>query len=113
MSFRRRGKSLHKEAVEWREWKAKYADLLKDCGLAPSVLRSADDWRYFLRYGYHCDGPYPAIDFNATNMTPGQLGALFRLLDLTLTDEEKARGNAMWRPQSHGKTQTDSLPGVG
>lgn len=96
MSFRRPGKSLHANAEAWHDWKVQYADLLRDCGLPTSVLRSRTDWLYFLRYGYHCAGAYPNIDFNSRGMAPAQRASLNRLLELTLTKAEKKRGNAMW-----------------
>jgi len=96
MSFRRPGKQRHKDATEWRAWKELHAGLIRASGLPPTVLRSRADWNYFLRNGYHCEPAYPHIDFNADEMSMEQTVALTMLMDLTLTKEEKQRGNALW-----------------
>jgi hypothetical protein len=98
MSFRRAGKRLHQETEDWREWKRRHAELLRQCGFPESVLSSRSDWLYFLKYGYHCKPAYPHIDFNSRDMSPTQLASLLRLLEDSLTPEEKRRGNAMWPP---------------
>src|SRR5262245_57128399 len=54
-----------------------------------SVLRTQDDWRYLLRYGYHCAGPYPAIDFRLEELTEAQRTALRDLLAATLREEQR------------------------
>jgi hypothetical protein len=94
--FRRDGKAAHEQSVLWDEWLNRNAALLEPCGLPPTVLRSRADWEYLLRYGYHCDGPYPNIDFNLDEQTEQQRFAFRALLDHVLTDDQKRRGCAGW-----------------
>src|SRR5262245_60914639 len=96
MAFRRHGKQAYEEAREWEDWKEDNRELLEAVGMPSSVLRSRRDWEYLLRYGYHCDGPYPNIDYMLDEQTPQQKDAFRRLLERTLTDEQKARGSAGW-----------------
>jgi hypothetical protein len=96
MRFQRKGKDAHEEFVRWQAWKDANAALLQAAGLPLSVLRSRKDWDYLLRYGYHCEGVYPNIDFNLDEMTEAQLVAFRELLEKSLTDEEKTRGSAGW-----------------
>jgi hypothetical protein len=96
MSFRRNGKSAHKNARSWNAWVAANADLLRAAGLPLSVFRSRQDWKYLLKFGYHCDGAYPNIDFMLDEMTQPQRAAFQTLLERVLTEEEKQRGSAGW-----------------
>jgi hypothetical protein len=100
MSFRREGKKAHAEQHEWTSWNRKYSTLIAECGLPPGVLKSKRDWKYLLKYGYWCDGPYGKhinkIDFTLEELTGKRLLAFCRLLDAALTEEEKQRGNAAW-----------------
>jgi hypothetical protein len=89
MGFRRDGKSEYARSRRWRAWMETNAALLSASGLPPSVLRSADDWRYLLRYGYHCAGPYPDIDFRLEELTETQRAALRDLLAATLGVQER------------------------
>ena len=96
MSFRRDGNKIFEQSRPWRAWLATYAALLASSGLPPTVLRRHSDWVYFLRYGYHCDGAYPNIDFRVEDLNGSQLTDLRRLLEQALSDEEKSRGGAVW-----------------
>jgi hypothetical protein len=96
MSFKRDGKSASQKARDWQAWRDRYAKKLQQCGLPICLLRSKADWEYLLRYGYHCDGPYPNIDFNLDDMTEAQRIAFRSLLDEVLSEEEKSRGSAGW-----------------
>lgn len=96
MAFRRDGNKAFAQSRHWKKWLAMHSALLKSSGLAPCVIRSQDDWDYFLRYGYHCDGAYPNIDFRLDDLNRQQLGNLRRLLEQTSSDEEKGRGGAVW-----------------
>src|SRR5690349_18544639 len=96
MVFRRDGKKAFAEARRWQEWLAKHSALLASSGLPLSVLRSQGDWSYFLRYGYHCDGTYPNIDFRLEDLNGSQLTSLRHLLEQSLSDEEKRCGGAVW-----------------
>jgi hypothetical protein len=96
MAFRRDGKKAFEQARRWRNWLTTHSQLLTLSGLPPSILRSQEDWLYFLRYGYHCDGAYPNIDFRLEDLNVSQLTNLRRLLEQTLSDEEKRRGGAVW-----------------
>jgi hypothetical protein len=96
MAFRRDGKKAFAESRRWKKWLAKHSALLASSGLPLSVLRSQDDWNYFLSYGYHCDGAYPNIDFRLEDLNGSQLIHLRRLLEQSLSDEEKRWGGAVW-----------------
>src|SRR5689334_20222305 len=96
MGFRRDGKASHEAAQQWGEWLAEHAGLIRACGLPQSVLASQKDWEYLLRYGYHCRGPYPDIDFRLEELSALQRVAFCELLEQTLSGEEKRRGNAAW-----------------
>jgi hypothetical protein len=96
MAFRRDGNQAYQDSREWETWKDANRDLITAAGLPLSVLRSRADWEYLLRYGYHCDGPYPEIDYKLDGQTSAQRDAFRRLMEATLTDEEKARGSAGW-----------------
>jgi hypothetical protein len=96
MAFRRDGNKTFEQSRRWKTWLATHYALLASSGLHPSVLRSQADWHYFLRYGYHCDGAYPNIDFRLEELNGSQLTDLRRLLEQTLSDEEKSRGGAVW-----------------
>jgi hypothetical protein len=94
MGFRRDGKSAFARARDWRAWLDANASLLRASGLPPSVLRSARDWQYLLRYGYHCAGPYPDIDFRLEELNGTQRAAFRDLLAATLP--EGHRDCAAW-----------------
>jgi hypothetical protein len=96
MSFRRAGKNEHAATQSWRAWLERYAEMLRDAGLPPSILESPAEWEYLLRYGYHCDGAYPNIDFRLDELSEAQRAAFKRLLEVALTAEEKQRGSAGW-----------------
>jgi hypothetical protein len=96
MAFRRHGNKAFEQSSRWKKWLANHSALLASSGLPPSVLRSQADWDYFLRYGYHCDGAYPNIDFRLEDLSVTQLTDLGRLLEQVLTDEQKSRGGAVW-----------------
>ena len=96
MTFRRNGNEAFARSRSWEVWRTANAELLTASGIPPSVIRTREDWLYFLRYGYHCDGPYPAIDFRLDDLNGPQVAALGRLLELTMSDEEKIRGGAVW-----------------
>jgi hypothetical protein len=96
MRFRRGEKEAHDEAARWQAWKNAHVALLQAAGLPLRVLRSRRDWDYLLRYGYHCEGAYPNINFNLDDMTEAQRAAFRELLERTLTDDEKKRGSAGW-----------------
>jgi hypothetical protein len=42
-----------------------------------------------LRYGYHCDGPYPNIDFLLEELSAAQRAALGDLLATALPADER------------------------
>jgi hypothetical protein len=96
MSFRRYGKLAHLQSQSWQAWLDSNADLLKRCELPLSVLSNQDDWNYLLRYGYHCRGAYPDIDFRLEELSEAQKEAFRELLERTLSAEEKRRGSAGW-----------------
>jgi hypothetical protein len=96
MAFRRKGELAHREAQEWEAWREANRDLIAAAGLPLSMLRSRRDWEYLLRYGYHCEGPYPNIDYKLDEQSSAQRNAFRQLLEMTLTDEQKARGSAGW-----------------
>src|SRR5262245_5841208 len=96
MGFRRDGKAAHEESRQWQAWLGAHAELLRDCGLPPGVLQSRADWEYLLRFGYHCGGAYPGIDFRLEDLSPSQAAALRALLAQALSAEEKRRGGAAW-----------------
>ncbi len=100
MSFRRDGKSEHIEQRDWENWRQLHADLISECGFPPSVFRSRRDWEYLLRYGYWCEDYYGShigkIDFDLDELDAVQTSALRRLLERTLSDEQKQRGCAAW-----------------
>lgn len=96
MAYMRDGKSACLARRQWRAWREANAALIEAAGLPPVVLRSQNDWDYLLRYGYHCSGGYPHIDFLLEDLSESQTAALRALLDHTLTDEQKRRGNAAW-----------------
>ena len=59
MGFRRNGKQANAARRVWQTWLGAHDDLARASGLPISVLRSEEDWRYLLRYGYHCgEQPY-------------------------------------------------------
>ena len=89
MGFRRDGKSEHARTRTWQAWLDANAALLRAAGLPASVVRTEDDWRYLLRYGYHCAGPYPAIDFRLEELTEAQRAAFRDLLAATLGEGER------------------------
>lgn len=105
MSYRRAGKQDHQQKQSWQKWLIANRDLVAATGLPPSVVRTENDWRYFLRYGYHCADAYPNIDFQFEDLSASQLVALQELLNATMTDDEKKRGSAVWHqfhpPSSH------------
>lgn len=96
MAFRRDGNKAFEQSRRWKKWLADHSALLKSSGLPPSVLHRQKDWDYFLRYAYHRDGAYPNIDFRLEDLDISQLTDLGRLLEQTLSDEEKSRGGAVW-----------------
>jgi hypothetical protein len=96
MAFRRQGKAQFGRSRRWATWLATNVGLLKAAGLPLSVLRTRADWEYLLRYGYHCTGPYPAIDYSLEEMSLPQKTAFRQLLEQTLTHDEKQRGSAAW-----------------
>jgi hypothetical protein len=85
MGFRRDGEAAHDRARSWRAWLDANAHLLRASGLPPSVVRIPDDWQYLLRYGYHFDGPYPAIETRLEELTEAQRAAFRELLAATLS----------------------------
>jgi hypothetical protein len=89
VGFRRDGKSAHENSRAWRAWLDEHAALIRAAGLPPAVIRSRDDWAYLLRYGYHCDGPYPNIDFRLEELSPAQRAALRELLATALADDQR------------------------
>jgi hypothetical protein len=96
MSFRRDGKSVHHQYRQWQAWLDAYTDLLGRCGLPDSVLCSREDWEYLLRYGYHCRGAYPNIDFRLEELSAAERSAFRELLERTLSAEDRRRGCAAW-----------------
>jgi hypothetical protein len=100
VSFRRDSKTEHAEERTWENWLKRHADLILQCGLPPRVFRSRRDWEYLLRYGYWCENDYGShigkIDFDLDELDAAQTSALRRLLELTLSDEQKQRGCAAW-----------------
>jgi hypothetical protein len=60
------------------------------------VLESRADWEYLLRYGYHCRGAYPDIDFRLEELSATQKAAFRELLTQALSEEERQQGNAAW-----------------
>jgi hypothetical protein len=94
VGFRRDGKAAHENNRAWRAWVDGHAALIRAAGLPPAVLRSRADWRYLLRYGYHCDGPHPNIDFRLEELSPAQRAA-FRE-PLATTPAEDRRQCAAW-----------------
>ena len=93
MGFRRDGKKAHAETRSWQAWLAEYAELLRAAGLPPQVLRSRADWEYVLRHGYH---GWPRIDFLLEELTAPERRAFRRLLEVSLSAEERQRGCAGW-----------------
>jgi len=89
VGFRRDGKATHASDRAWRTWLDEHAALLRAAGLPPAVLRSPADWRYLLRFGYHCDGPYPNIDFRLEELSAAQRAAFRELLATTLSDVQR------------------------
>lgn len=100
MSFRRDGENKHIRQKDWHKWKQFNADLLDECNLPIGVLRSRSDWEYLLKYGYWCEDYYGKyvgnIDFDLCELTPLQKDAFRKLLDRTLTADEKRAGSAAW-----------------
>lgn len=96
MNYRRDGETGHLAAAEWQVWLDHHRRLLTASGRLASILRTREDWEYLLRYGYHCDGPYPNIDFTLDELTEPQRLAFRELLESALSDDEKKRGSAAW-----------------
>jgi len=89
VGFRRDGKAAHTSARAWQAWLDEHSALIRAAGLPLVVLRTPADWRYLLRYGYHCDGPYPNIDFRLENLSPAQRMAFRELLATTLAADDR------------------------
>jgi hypothetical protein len=89
MGFRRDGKTENARSRSWHAWLDANAVLLRAAGLPPFVLRTPDDWKYLLRYGYHCTDPYPAIDFRLEELSVEQRAAFRELLATTLDPEHR------------------------
>ncbi|MBL8827945.1 MAG: hypothetical protein JNM18_13290 [Planctomycetaceae bacterium] len=99
MSFRRNGKSIHAAEESWETWKLKHAELIAECRLPQGVFRTRKDWNDLILYGYWYDNGYnPAGDagFHLDQLSLLQRQAFKRLLENTLTDDEKRRGSAGW-----------------
>ncbi len=99
MGFRRDGKSIHAEQESWTTWKLQHAELLSQCEFPEGVLRTRDDWNYLIFYGYWYENGYnPSGDagFHLDQLSATQRQAFKRLLEATMTDDEKRCGNAGW-----------------
>jgi hypothetical protein len=94
MAFRRAGKSRFRDRKIWDAFRRTHAHDLARCGLPEPVLDTRGDWEYFLMYGYHTGGGF--IDFSVEELSPAQCDALRGVLHAALTEEQKARGGAVW-----------------
>ena len=90
MSFRRDGKTAYARSCSWPgSWLDTNAALIRDRGLPSSAIRNEEDRRYPPRYGYHCAGPCPAIDFRLEELSESERAAFRALLIAALADGER------------------------
>jgi hypothetical protein len=53
MAYRRSGKELHASKKSWEAWLSKNKELIKKSGLPSTVMKTSEDWWYFIDYTYH------------------------------------------------------------
>ena len=53
MSYRRPGKEIHDRTVTWQQWLSDNEDLIRRSGVPSFVLRTEEDWWYFVRNTYY------------------------------------------------------------
>jgi hypothetical protein len=108
MSFRRQGKRLHDQRLDWAAWLDTVGDLIRAAGLPRSVVATEEAWWYLIDYTYSEAGYLQREPwFGIRSMSASQRAAFWELLSRWLVDrapdtpEYKKRSfETTYKPQS-------------
>lgn len=81
MGYRRDGKRLLHDDIEWKEWRKANDDLVTASGLPELVVSDADHWYDFVDHG-HLDHHEDPLQFSVSHLTVRQKAFLLQLVSL-------------------------------